>query len=88
MESLDCLGVRLIVGETAPPTPGNDNWGVCSDWQTPAEVMQWLRQRKGRLSRELAADARLWACPEHRLTRTITLAIEKCALWHHYGVRE
>jgi len=70
-----------------PMQPDNDNWGVCSETKTPAEVMQWVRRRMARHCRELAANASLWHCPEHRLTRTITAAIEKCTLWHHYGVR-
>lgn len=70
-----------------PMKPDNNNWLMCSERETPAEVMQWVKQRQARLRRELAKDARLWNCPEHRLTRTIADAIAKCTLWHHYGVR-
>lgn len=73
--------------QAEPPPANNDNWGVASSWQTPAEALQWVRRRKLRLCRELSADARLWACHEHRLTRTIALAMEKCVLWHDYGIR-
>ncbi len=88
MSFSDILGTRIILGGPDPMPPrDNDNRRLMHDWQTPAEILQWIRQRKRRLHQEVAADARLWTCPEHRLTRSITLAMEKCALWHYYGVR-
>lgn len=68
-------------------TPANDNWGVCSDWQTPAEALQAIRRMKAALERKLAADFTLRQSPEYRQDWEIVVAMEKCALWHHYGVR-
>jgi hypothetical protein len=87
METCNVLGTRFITGETNPPKPDNDNWRLMHDWRTPAEFMQWVRQRKERLRREVQADERLLTCPDHRLTWDIALAMEKCCLWHYYGVR-
>ena len=87
MESVDYFGVRLIAGEATPPPPDNENLELLAGCgMTPAEVMQWARQRKQRLCRELAMDARLWTCPEHRRTWNATLGIEKLTLWQCYGV--
>jgi hypothetical protein len=88
MESLVFFGVRLIVGGGEPPSHDNDNWGVCSWWQTPAEALQGIRRMKDEMRRELAADARLWNCPRHRRIWESVLAAEKCALWQHFGVRD
>jgi hypothetical protein len=88
MESIHYFGVRLITGEVTPPTPDNENLRLLPAWMTPAELMQWVRQEKQRLSRELAMDASLWTCPEHRRTWDATIGIEKLALWQCYGVRE
>jgi hypothetical protein len=83
------IGIRFATGEAfSTPTPDNNNWHLLSDWETPAEFMQWVRQEQERLRREIAADPRLLTCPEHRRKLDITLAMEKCALWHCYGVRE
>ena len=87
MDSLTLFGTRLIVGDLPPATPDNNNWPLMEPGRTPAEFMQWVRREKDRLRRELAADPGLLACPDHRLTREITLAMEKCCLWHYYGVR-
>ena len=77
------------VGETIPlPTPDNDNWGVASSWQTPAEALQKVRRMKDEMRRELAADFTLRASPTHRQIWESLLAAEKCALWHYYGVRQ
>ena len=79
---------RYLTGESfAFPAPNNDNWRLMPDWMTPAEFMQWVRQQKERLRRELATDFRLRHCPEHRKTWDITLAMEQCGLWHYYNVR-
>jgi hypothetical protein len=88
MASLELFGTRLIVGPAEPPPPGNENRHLLPDWMTPAEAIQWVRRRKGRLSRELADDARLWACPEHRRTWEATLGIEAMVLRRGPGVRE
>lgn len=88
MDSLSIFGTRVITGGTnAPPKPPNDNWRLMPDWRTPAEFLQRVRREKDRLRRELAADARLLTCPEHRRTWSIRLAMEKCCLWHYYGIR-
>lgn len=88
MTSFEYGKTRIAVDEPLSlPTPDNDNWRLMPDWRTPAEFMQWVRQRKERLRRELAADFTLRACTEHRKTWDITLAMEQCALWHCYGIR-
>jgi hypothetical protein len=85
----DILGTRVILGEPAPPLPSHDNENLelmtgCK--LTPAELLQFIRQHKKRLSRAVAADARLWDCPDHRNDWMTTLGIEKLTLWHCYGV--
>lgn len=87
MSGIEIFGVRIIIGEANPP-PDNENLRLLPDWMTPAELLQWVRQEKDRLSRELAADASLWVCPEHRREWDSTLGIEKLALWQCYGVRD
>lgn len=88
MNKSELFGIRMVAGEgITPPVPDNDNWGVASSWQTPAEALQLIRRWKHRIRRELVSDPQLWRCPEHRLTRYIRYEMEKCALWHFYGVR-
>jgi hypothetical protein len=87
MDSREWFGVTLLAGGSNPPGPDNDNWRLMEAWRTPAEFMQWVRLEKERLRQEIAEDLRLLACPEHRLTREITLAMEQCCLWHYYGER-
>jgi hypothetical protein len=87
MASLEYFRVRLIAGEASQTPPDNDNLELMPGCPlTPAELMQWARRERKRLSRELATDASLWACPKHRRTWDETLAIEKLTLWHCYGV--
>jgi hypothetical protein len=79
---------RFVTGEAfITPTPDNENLLLLAGcvW-TPAEVMQWVRQEKRRLSRKLAANPRLWTCPEHRRTWNATIGIEKLTLWQCYGI--
>jgi len=79
---------RYLTGEAfTVPTGDNDNWGVASSWETPAEALQKIRRMKDEMRRELAADFTLRACPKHRQVWECLLAAEKCALWHYYGVR-
>jgi len=90
MDTLTFYGLHVVSINTnahAPPKPDNDNWRLMDEWETPAEFMQWVRQEQERLTRELAANERLLTCPKHRLTREIRQAMEKCCLWHYYGVR-
>lgn len=68
----------------AVPKPDNTNWKLKDDWMTPAEFTQWINRRKERLRRAMADDV---SNPQHRLTWEITLAMERCAQWHLYGVR-
>jgi hypothetical protein len=88
MESSTVFGTRFIIGDMPPPRPDNTNWLLMNESRTPAEFMQWVRSEKRRLRREIAADPKLLTCPKHRLTWDITLAMEKCCLWHYYGVRQ
>ena len=88
MAEFALFGIRCSIGEDRPPPAAdNENLRLLSDWMTPAELMQWLRREEKRLNKELAADERLWSCPEHRLTREINQAMERCARWHCYGER-
>jgi hypothetical protein len=81
-------GERCGVGVSLPlPPHDNDNLELMPGCRfTPAELLQWARRERKRLSRELAMDARLWTCPEYRRTWEETLGIEKLTLWHCYGV--
>ena len=88
MHSVELLGTRFVSGEGfTPPVSANENLLLMPDWQTPAELLQWIRQDKERMRRELAADFRLRSCPKHRLHWDVLIAIERCTLWHCYGVR-
>ncbi len=73
--------------DTTPPPPDNDNWRLMEDWMTPAEFMQWLQRTREEMKRELAADSSLWNCTRHRRHWEALDAMEKCVLWHYYGVR-
>ena len=89
MNRLDVLGTRFTVGQSQPLSPPeNDNRRLKSDWMTPAEVMQWVRREKERLSRAVAQDARLWSCPKHRWEWDMTIGIEKMTLCLYYGLLE
>jgi hypothetical protein len=89
MPALGFCGIQLSVGDSVThPTPDNDNWGVASSWQTPAEALQMVRRMQVRARKQLQADSSLWQCPEHRRLRDVLTAMERCALWHYYGVRE
>lgn len=87
METQDWLGVSLFIGAGFAGQADNDNWGVCSEWQTPAEALQKIRRMKAEMRRELAADFSLRSCPKHRMIWESLHAAEKCALWHYFGVR-
>jgi hypothetical protein len=88
MSVFEILGTCVILGDSVPPRPpDNENLELMAGCKlTPAELLQWTRQEKARLGRELAKDARLWACPEHRRLWDETLELEKLTLWHCYGV--
>jgi hypothetical protein len=82
------IGIAFLTGEAfTTPTPDNNNWRILSEWETPAEFMQWVRQEKDRLRRELLAEPSLLTNPEHRRTLNVTLAMERCAIWHYYRAR-
>jgi hypothetical protein len=85
MQTCNVLGTHFTSGVAQPPH--NDNLRLMEDWMTPAEFMQWVRREQERLRRELEADPRLLTCPEHRLRREVKRAMERCCLWHYYGVR-
>lgn len=70
-----------------PPPPDNDNWRMASAWETPAECLQTIRRMKEEARRELAADFRLRACPDHRRYWETLVEMEKCARWQFYGER-
>ena len=80
---------RFVVDDSLSlPTPDNDNDGLAPPWQTPAEVLQQIRRMRDEMRRELAADFRLRTCPTHRRHWEILIEMEKCALWHYYGLRQ
>lgn len=86
MSVSDIFGTRVIQGGPDPMPPGNnDNMRLLAHWQTPAEFLQWVRQDKVRLQRELLANPDLLASPEHRLSRQIRVAMEKVCLWQYFG---
>jgi hypothetical protein len=88
MNQIDLIGIRITAGEAVSPPPAdNTNWPLFPEWSTVEEFMQRNRRRKEQLSRDLADNPNLWECPEHRLTRKITLAMERCALWQYYHRR-
>jgi hypothetical protein len=87
MGTMRFFGTGLIAGDMKLPTPDNNNWPLMDEGETPAEFLRWVHQEIQRLNRELAADERLLTCPRHRRTRQIREAMEKCCLWHFYGVR-
>lgn len=80
MAKLRLRGVTMLSGDLPARAACNENQRLLPDWMTPAELFQWISQEKLRLSREVAADASLWACPEHRREWDATLGIEQIAL--------
>lgn len=80
-------GMQHGIGECLPPPADNDNLELMRGCVlTPAELMQWTRRERRRLSRAVAIDARLWSCPDHRRDWIVTLGIEKLTLWKCYGI--
>ncbi len=78
----------VLTGDAAiVPAAANTNWRIKPDWMTPAEVMQVVRREKERLRRAVAADPGLVNSPKHRHEWAETLAFERCARWHLFGVR-
>ncbi len=88
METLTLFGTRFLIGGTATPRPDNENKRLMEAWMTPAEFMQWVRQTRDTMRRELAADGSLRDSPKYRRDREVLNAMERCCLWHYYGVRE
>jgi hypothetical protein len=90
MESLNIFGTRIMTGDAfALPTPDSDNSVLLGDnGITPAEWMQWAKRRKKRICRDLAADPRLWTCPELWRDWNATIGIEKLLLWQCWGIRD
>jgi hypothetical protein len=81
------IGIRFLTSEAfTTPSPDNENLRIMEDWETPAELMQFLRREQDRLCREVAADPSLLNDPTHRLWRAETKAMEACARWHFYRV--
>jgi hypothetical protein len=88
METMTLFGTRFITGDMPLPKPDNTNWLLMEPWMTPAELLQWVRRTRDEMRRELAADPGLLACPKHRRSWDSLAALERCALWRYYGVRE
>jgi hypothetical protein len=88
MEFLDVFGTRAHTAPAiVPPAADNDNMQLMEAWMTPAEFLQWLRRTREEMRRELAADFSLRNCPKHRRHWDALSAMERCALWHYYGMR-
>jgi hypothetical protein len=88
MASVNIFGIRITMENLVAPTPDNDNLELMTGCVlTPAEVRQWAKRRRQRLSRALAKNPQLWNCPEHRRTWNATLGIEKLVLSQCYGIR-
>ena len=86
---MELFGTRFVSGEgLTPPVSANENLVLLPDWMTPAELIQRIRRTMDEMRRELAADFRLRSCPKHRQHWDELIAIERCTLWHCYGVRE
>ena len=88
MDFLTFFGTGFISGYPSPPRPDNENKRLMEPWMTPAEFMQWLRQTREEIRRELAADFSLRICPECRREWDVLNAMERCCLWHYFGVRD
>ncbi len=89
MDVFTVFHTRFITGDDFyPPRRHNDNWRMKEDWTTPAELMQWIRRTREGMLQELEADFSLRHCPKHRKRWESLAALESCALWHYYGVRE
>jgi hypothetical protein len=89
MDDVNIFGTRFITGGAClRPRPNNDNLRLMADWMTPAEFMQWVNRTREEMRRELSADFSLRNDPEHRRQWDVLHAMERCALWHCYGVRE
>jgi hypothetical protein len=88
--AVDLAGANCrVISDPGSPSPDNENLELLANCKlTPAEVLQWVRQRKERLCRELAEDARLWTCPEHRRDWNVSLGIEQLTLSQCYGIRD
>jgi hypothetical protein len=88
MDTCILFGTRFITGDAnPPPMPANSNGRLMEDWMTPAELLQWVRRTREEMRRELEADFSLRHCPKHRQDWESLHALERCTLWHYYGVR-
>jgi hypothetical protein len=88
METLNVFGTTFTTSDHMPlPRPDNDNLELMTGCRyTPAELMQWIRRERKRLSGEVATDARLWTCPKHRRDWLVTLGLEQVTLWKCFGI--
>lgn len=85
----DLALIRYLTGNAlATLAANNDNWRLLEEWMTPAEFTQWIERKKERLKKRLAADFRLRSCPDFQLDWAIAIAMERCAAWHVFGIRE
>jgi hypothetical protein len=85
MTSLELFGTRYMIGAACPlPTAGNDNGGICAEWQTPAETLRFIRRVRGEMRRELIADFRLRSCPKHRMIWESLNMAEACLKWQYF----
>ena len=69
---------------TPQPQAANDNDKVKSDWMTPAEALQHIRQIKQKLLRENMASQTLIHSPARRGVWEKVLACEQCLLWKYF----
>lgn len=65
--------------------PDNENLRLLPDWMTPAELLQWIRQEREVMRKELAADFRLRSDPKHRNDWDNLEALERATLQQGHG---
>lgn len=87
MVQFNFAGSTPVLIAVNPPEHDNDNRIIGPEWQTPAETIQAIRRARREMFLELLADFRLRHCPDHRRYWELAIEMEKCALWHYYGIR-
>lgn len=80
MKKTAIFGTRCVVGdELTLPDHDNENWPLLSDWMTPAEAVQMIREEKERMRRQLAENFALRSCPKFQKYWDSILGMEQTA---------
>ena len=69
------------------PKPDNDNLRLLPGWMTPAELLQWVRQEKKLMQKELAANFRLRSDSKHRNDWENLEGLERCTMERYFAAR-